>query len=856
MFFRTCQSLRDPTKLVANSRLSVQIANKLPTILTSMPSCVLSPGLVDDVPLELEDGGNVWSVFYQLFQLFEELLGLNKEASSSTERMCLSANDRVTVIVAYVALSLKWGRLGYLLKGVRFLLENASEVDATKFEPLLPLFHELAATTVERPQVTFGEEEEPCGYIMSFGKGDHGKLGHGQCVHVSCQDGNCTENKMSPTMIAATRDVLFRKIDSLSTHSIAITAKGEAMAWGNGDKYRLGHGSSTKEYTPRTIEFLNLKGRVLDLACGLGHTMALMESGELFAWGNGSNGRLGLGDTNDRSSPTKVVLPTTLQQKESEGGNESNVTSAQVRFRHVFCGASHSLGISWDGRAYAWGKNNQGQCGHGHTNDQWTIQEIESFRDDEDGEEECIAYAAGGWEHTLLCTVSGRVYSCGCGYKDSRRAGIPPVLGHGDCDRRLKPTLVQTLDDGREEIIKVACGWDHSLAVSANGKVYTWGSGTNGKLGHGDEESFDVPILVRSMDGKQVKDAKAGCEHTVFLTQDHELWTCGQGDSGRLGHGDNQTRKRPTKIEVFAELSLKPVALAVGDKYNLVLVKDIDGQCEHEGNSISIQKTGEMTVDMHRGATGRHRKEQHKTHHSNQENGFGPNWTLSMATRIDPQGSSTAESTPTINPDSASSVALFIAGHVDRLISDYISDESKLDDKHEEPKGAETKSKVQKSVVLPFTTDTSYESLQALFLLLQLITSPTSPKEQTMRSEKSVPDSLSGLCLGIRERMGLSLSCLRILQLNLKKSPSFVRSPTHNFGDTSSELLGLFAHIHKLLDSLASRKGEDAVLYFDNETRLSGDTQLISLGVAISREAACALKVNEYLVVFSFHYHL
>lgn len=65
----------DPAKLVANSRLSVQIASKLPLILTTMPPCVLSPGLVDDTLVGLEDGGNVSSVFYHLFRLFEELLG-------------------------------------------------------------------------------------------------------------------------------------------------------------------------------------------------------------------------------------------------------------------------------------------------------------------------------------------------------------------------------------------------------------------------------------------------------------------------------------------------------------------------------------------------------------------------------------------------------------------------------------------------------------------------------------------------------------------------------------------------------------------------------------------------------------
>ncbi|KAG2984339.1 hypothetical protein PC118_g8927 [Phytophthora cactorum] len=846
MFFRTCQSLRDPTKLAANSRLSVQIAAKLPSILTTMPSCVLSPGLADEVPVELEDGGNVWSVFYQLFQLFEELLGM-KSDSMGAERVCLSASDRATVIVAYVALSLKWGRLSYLLKGVKLLLENDAELSGVRLESLLPLFRELASASIERPQVANGEEDQPCGYLMSFGKGDHGKLGHGQCVHVSCQEGNCTENKTVPTMIAATRDVLFRKIDSLSTHSIAITSKGDAMAWGNGDKYRLGHGSSTKEYAPRPIEFLKLKGRVHDLACGLGHTLALTESGELFAWGNGSNGRLGLGDTNDRSSPTRVVIPTARQGNETEGGPESSTTSAPIRFRHIFCGASHSLGLSWDGRAYAWGKNNQGQCGHGHTNDQWVIQEIESFEDGEEGE--CVIYAAGGWEHSLFCTTSGRVYSCGCGYKDSRRAGIPPVLGHGDCDRRLKPTLIQALDDAREEIVKVACGWDHSLAVSATGKVYTWGSGTNGKLGHGDEESFDIPTIVRSMEGKHVKDAKAGCEHTVFLTYDHELWTCGQGDSGRLGHGDNQTRKRPMKIEFFAECGLKPVALAVGDKYNLVLVRDSDAQYESEENEpASIPKTqqrGSCEALSHgtiRLQHGRHRTCQHKKHNANFGNEFGANWVLSVAVGMNSKGNSPTTSLK--DPDSASSAALFIAGHVDRLASDYIADEPETMEKRHESKMTETNSKPLLSVLIPFAADTSYESLTALLHLLQWTSSPASSKEKAAGSEKSGSDVSSGL-LGTQERMGLALSCLRILQLNLKKSLDAFRLPVQNVGENRSVSMGLFGQVHQLLDSLAGLKGENSVERFGTGTRrVDGAQNLFAIGSAVSQEAACALKMG------------
>lgn len=847
MFFRTCQLLRDPAKIVTNSRLSVQIAVKLPTILMAMPSCVLSPGLMNEESAEVENGCNICSVFYQLFQLFEELLMIKTERCTAPENMILSIQDRATVIVAYVALSLKYGRLSFILNGIKLLLENADELTEAQLDLLQPLFDELAAVEIEYSQAAVDTEDRPCGYLMSFGKGDHGKLGHGQCVHVSCPEGNCTENKLVPTIIAETKDILFCQIDSLSTHSIAITAKGEAMAWGNGDKFRLGHGSSTKEYVPRTIETLSQRGRVRDLACGLGHTLALMESGDIYAWGDGSNGRLGLGDTHDRSDPTRVELSFKIQDIDGQ-----TKTSLPVRFRHIFCGASHSLGLSYEGQAYAWGKNNQGQCGHGHTNDQWTIKEIYNFRDTEDGiDNERVTCAAGGWEHSLFRTASGRVYSCGCGYKDSRRACIPPVLGHGDCDRKLIPTLVQPLDDFREEIVKVACGWDHSLAISANGKVYTWGSGANGKLGHGDEENFDTPTLVRSLSGKHVKDAKAGCEHTLFMTNDNELWTCGQGDNGRLGHGDNQTRKLPTKVEAFVQCGLQPIALAVGDKYNLVLVRERDSPLQIVENNESFmyepsqRNSGENApkCEVYKFCRGRHRPVQVKNHHACRGIEFGATWVLKAAEEINRNKLSPA--TSFIDSFSATSAALYITGHIDRLATEACADGSAASAGKRQYLMSMCSGK-HESILIPFAADTSYEALGALLRLLQWPFSSVTSKEKEMRSDRCKSNALQATCLNVQERMSFTLSCLRILQLNLKKlletSPLSAQNNEENCINISGDIFG---QIFELLDHLSSLKEEDCVCQFASEICQSSDVEnVFATAGAISLEAACALKIG------------
>ncbi|RHZ26993.1 hypothetical protein DYB31_010188, partial [Aphanomyces astaci] len=156
---------------------------------------------------------------------------------------------------------------------------------------------------------------------------------------------------------------------------------------------------------------------------------------------------------------------------------------------------------------------------------------------------------------------------------DSRRAGLPPVLGVGmnDTDRRVKPALIPVL----ENCVAVACGWDHSLAVTGDGSVYSWGSGSNGKLGHGDEDNRDVPTKIQGLNGKAILDVKAGCEHTTAITTNGEMYTWGHSDSGRLGHGDNITRKSPCFVEAFAWQGYRPVSIAVGDKYNLVLVQPV-----------------------------------------------------------------------------------------------------------------------------------------------------------------------------------------------------------------------------------------------------------------------------------------
>ncbi|KAF5831565.1 regulator of chromosome condensation 1/beta-lactamase-inhibitor protein II [Dunaliella salina] len=118
------------------------------------------------------------------------------------------------------------------------------------------------------------------------------------------------------------------------------------------------------------------------------------------------------------------------------------------------------------------GRNQNGQLGLGHNSDVLSPQLVQAFSGQE------VANVAGGAEHTIAAMASGEVFAWGWG-----RYGN---LGDGCLEDRYVPTKVKGLDGLR--ITKVACGWRHSVVVSDQGQLYTFGWSKYGQLGHGDAD--------------------------------------------------------------------------------------------------------------------------------------------------------------------------------------------------------------------------------------------------------------------------------------------------------------------------------------------------------------------------------
>lgn len=97
------------------------------------------------------------------------------------------------------------------------------------------------------------------------------------------------------------------------------------------------------------------------------------------------------------------------------------------------------------------------------------------------------------------------------------------------------------------DIVSAATGHSHTLLLSDNGEVYSFGSCQYGQLGHGDRRERLVPCKIEGLAG--VKAIAAGSHHSIVLLENGDVYSFGCGAGGQLGHGDRADRLKPTKIE-------------------------------------------------------------------------------------------------------------------------------------------------------------------------------------------------------------------------------------------------------------------------------------------------------------------
>jgi alpha-tubulin suppressor-like RCC1 family protein len=167
-----------------------------------------------------------------------------------------------------------------------------------------------------------------------------------------------------------------------------------------------------------------------------------------------------------------------------------------------------------------------------------------------------VRSVAAGWYHSLALTWDGRVYSWG-----GNNCG---QLGHGDELDRLAPVLVEGLVE--RGIAAAAC---RSLAVTELGELFRWRE----FLLSAETKHELRPIIVEGFGGVRVRRVCDGGFELFAIGEDGEVFSWGRSKGGLLGHGDEEDQPSPKRAEALRGVRVSSVS--VGYEHALALAEDV-----------------------------------------------------------------------------------------------------------------------------------------------------------------------------------------------------------------------------------------------------------------------------------------
>ncbi|KAH8494409.1 hypothetical protein H0E87_020982 [Populus deltoides] len=197
---------------------------------------------------------------------------------------------------------------------------------------------------------------------------------------------------------------------------------------------------------------------------------------------------------------------------------------------------NHAAFVLQSGEVFTCGDNSSFCCGHNDTNRPiFRPRLVEALKG-----VPCKQVAVG-LNFTVFLTRQGQLYTCG--------TNTHGQLGHFDTQDRPTPKIIELLE-GVVSVVQIAAGPSYVLAVTDNGVVYSFGSGSNLCLGHGEQHDEFRPRAIQTFRRKDIHvvHVSAGDEHAVALDSSGFVYSWGKGYCGALGHGDEIDKTLPALV--------------------------------------------------------------------------------------------------------------------------------------------------------------------------------------------------------------------------------------------------------------------------------------------------------------------
>lgn len=357
------------------------------------------------------------------------------------------------------------------------------------------------------------------GTVWTWGFNGNGQLG----------GGTVGASVTAPVQLAGLSDVV--GVGAGGYHTASVKQDGSVWTWGFNANGRLGDGTTVQKTVPIQVGGLT---DVVEVVAGDAHTLALKRDGTVWAWGYNFFGQLGAGsfDFTDRTSPVQVTGLT-------------NVVA-------IAAGGKGSMALKSDGTVWVWG-DYKNWLSSSMSSADWTATGGASGPYPVPGLTDVVSIAAGGSSGSgadddvcLALTADGQLYAWG--YNGWGQ------LGQGNLNTKYLPTLVSAL--AGKNIISMATSGSHVVALTDDSNQWAWGLGYSGQLGDGISGNepgqtyyhYSATPIASATGLTNVLDVAVGGAHTIALNADLTYYAWGANSGGRLGNGNTTLQSNPVPI--------------------------------------------------------------------------------------------------------------------------------------------------------------------------------------------------------------------------------------------------------------------------------------------------------------------